>query len=91
MNQRLSQFSKGNRGIHRQATKAIRAYVVQPLDLLSTEQRETLIRSAFLRYEGDLAAAAELPIGSETGTQAQQELTRKQVRKSFLKRILEGG
>ena len=93
MNQRLSQFSKGNRvGIYRQATKAIRAYgVVQPLDLLSTEQRETLIRSAFLRYEGDLAAAAELPIGSETGTQAQQELTRKQVRKSFLKRILEGG
>ena len=93
MNQRLSQFSKGNRvGIYRQATKAIRAYgVVQPLDLLSTEQRETLIRSAFLRYEGDLAAAAEVHIGSETGTQAQQELTRKQVRKSFLKRILEGG
>jgi hypothetical protein len=96
MKQRLSQLSAGDRQeVYRQATKAIRAYgVVQPLDLMSAENRERLIQNAFRQYEDELAA--DLPptpdpvtsIGAMT--ESQPGSSTKQVRKSFLRRLLEG-
>ena len=81
-------------GVYRQATKAIRAYgVVQPLDLMSSENRAALIRAAFLRHEEMLSAApasAPEPEPMEV-PQAQREPNRKPARKSLLRRILEGG
>ena len=93
MKQRLSQLSAGDRQeVYRQATKAIRAYgVVQPLDLMSAENRATLIRAAFLRYEEGVTAAPASTPDTGAGTQAQLESTRKPARKSLLRRILEGG
>lgn len=93
MKQRLSQQSAGERQeVYRQATKAIRAYsVVQPLDLMSDENRAALIRAAFLRYEHDVTAATTSTPKPGTGTQAQPESSRKPARKSLLRRILDGG
>lgn len=93
MKQRLSQLSAGDRQeVYRQATKAIRAYgVVQPLDLMSAENRATLIRAAFLRYEDGVTAASASTPDTGAGTQAQPESNRKPARKSLLRRILEGG
>ena len=97
MKQRLSQLSAGLRqDVYRQATKAIRAYgVVQPLDLMPTENRARLIQDAFRRYEDQLTAATSsppsppAPIGTENETQPGSST--KQVRKSFLRRLLDGG
>lgn len=97
MKKRLSQLSAGLRqDVYRQATKAIRAYgVVQPLDLMSAENRSRLIQDAFQRFENDLKAAPPLeekPAAS-SGTDAQRDTTpsKKPARKSLLRRILEGG
>jgi len=93
MKQRLSQHSAGERKeVYRQATKAIRAYsVVQPLDLMSAENRAALIRAAFLRYEHDVTAGPPSTPELGTGKQAQSGSSRKPARKSLLRRILEGG
>lgn len=97
MKQRLSQLSAAVRqDVYRQATKAIRAYgVVQPLDLMPAENRARLIQDAFLRYEDQLTAATPStpsPTAS-TGTENEPQpgSSTKQVRKSFLRRLLEGG
>lgn len=95
--QRLSQLTAGvHQDVYRQATKAIRAYgIVQPLDLMSAEKRAHLIQAAFRRYENELTA---LPLSApdpvepiETETQAQLGSTTKPMRKSFLRRLLDGG
>jgi hypothetical protein len=97
MKQRLSLRTAGFRQeVYRQATKAIRAYgVVQPLDLMSAENRARLIEDAFRRYEDELT---EVPpsrpdpvasIGSET--QPRPDSRTRPTRKSLLRRILEGG
>ena len=97
MKQRLSQLTAGVRqDIYRQATKAIRAYgVVQPLDLMSAENRARLIQDAFLRYEVELTAVTPStpdPVPSiGTETELQPVSSKKQVRKSFLRRLLDGG
>ena len=97
MKQRLSKRTAGDRQeVYRQATKAIRAYgVVQPLDLMSTENRTRLIQDAFRRYEGELTADPPstsdptASIGSET--QPRPESSSKPGRRSLLRRILQGG
>ena len=97
MKQRLTQLSAAVRqDVYRQATKAIRAYgVVQPLDLMPTENRARLIQDAFRRYEDQLTAATSstpspsASIGTENETQPGSST--KQVRKSFLRRLLDGG
>jgi hypothetical protein len=97
MKQRLSQLTAAIRqDVYRQATKAIRAYgVVQPLDLMSAENRAHLIQDAFRRYEDEVSSisestsdstasggiATDLPLGSRTT----------QGRKSFLRRLLDRG
>lgn len=97
MKQRLSQLSAGVRQeVYRQATKAIRAYgVVQPLDLMSAENRALLIRAAFQRYEDDMTVAQsstpETASSSGSGTQEKPASSTKPARKSLLRRILEGG
>lgn len=97
MKQRLSRFSASVRqDVYRQATKAIRAYgVVQPLDLMSAENRAHLIQAAFRRYEDELAVAPSAALDSvasiETETQSQPASTTKPMRKSFLRRLLDGG
>lgn len=74
MKQRLSQLSAGSRqDVYRQATKAIRAYgVVQPLDLMSAENRMRLIRAAFQRCEDDLNT---VPEPEETSSMVPPEVT----------------
>jgi hypothetical protein len=96
MKQRLSELSAAVRqDVYRQATKAIRAYgVVQPLDLMPAGNRARLIQDAFRRYEDKLTAPPSTPdpmasIGTET--EPQPGSSRKQVRKSFLRRLLDGG
>lgn len=97
MKQRLSQVSAGLRqDVYRQATKAIRAYgVVQPLDLMSAENRSRLIQDAFQRYEKELTAAppSEVETAASSGRDVQKKSTssKKPARKSLLRRILEGG
>lgn len=93
MKQRLNHLSAGDRQeVYRQATKAIRSYgVVQPLDLMTPENRAALIRAAFLRYEDDATAAPPSTPEPGAGTQVQSDSSRKPARKSFLRRILEGG
>jgi len=97
MKLRLSQVSAGLRqDVYRQATKAIRAYgVVQPLDLMSAENRSRLIKDAFQRYEKELTAAppSELESAASSGSDVQMKSTssKKPARKSLLRRILEGG
>lgn len=97
MKQRLSQVSAGLRqDVYRQATKAIRAYgVVQPLDLMSAENRSRLIQDAFQRYEKELTAAppSEVESAASSGSDVQKKSTssKKPARKSLLRRILEGG
>jgi hypothetical protein len=97
MKQRLDQFSAGVRQeVYRQATKAIRAYgVVQPLDLMSAENRALLIRAVFRRYEDDmtLVLSSTWVTGSSSGsdTQEKQASGTKSARKGLLRRILEGG
>jgi hypothetical protein len=95
MRKRLSQRSAAERQeVYRRATKAIRAYgVVQPLDLMSSENRAALIRAAFLRHEEILSAApasAPEPEPIEV-PKAQRAPNSKPARKSLLRRILEGG
>jgi hypothetical protein len=97
MKQRLSQHSAAVRqDVYRQATKAIRAYgVVQPLDLMPAENRSRLIQYAFRKYEDEMTApspSAPSPmasIGAES--EPQPGSSKKQVRKSFLRRLLDGG
>jgi hypothetical protein len=97
MKQRLSQLSAAARqDVYRQATKAIRAYgVVQPLDLMPAENRVRLIQDAFRRYELELNAVIPstsdpvAPVGSEI--EVPPGSSTKQVRKSFLRRLLDGG
>lgn len=97
MKQRLSQLSASVRqDVYRQATKAIRAYgVVQPLDLMTAENRAQLIQVVFRRYEDELPALSPSALDSveSTETEAQVRLrsTTKPARKSLLRRILEGG
>jgi len=97
MKQRLSQVSAGLRqDVYRQATKAIRAYgVVQPLDLMSAENRSRLIQDAFQRYENELKAAppSEVEAAASSGSDVQKKSTssKKPARKSLLRRILDGG
>ena len=97
MKQRLSQVSAGLRqDVYRQATKAIRAYgVVQPLDLMSAENRSRLIQDAFQRYEKDLIAAppSEVEPAASSGSDVQKKSksSKKPARKSLLRRILERG
>ena len=97
MKQRLSQVSAGLRqDVYRQATKAIRAYgVVQPLDLMSAQNRSRLIQDAFQRYEKELTAAppSEVESAASSGSDVQKKSTssKKPARKSLLRRILEGG
>lgn len=95
MKQRLSQLSAGLRqDVYRQATKAIRAYgVVQPLDLMTSDNRTRLIQSAFQRYENELTAAPPSNPESEasSGTDAQGMSIKKPPRRSLLRRILQGG
>lgn len=97
MKQRLSQRTAADRQeVYRQATKAIRAYgVVQPLDLMSAENRAHLIQDAFRRYEGGLAAAPPLaqdPVASiGLETQPGPDSGTRPRRRSLLRRILEGG
>jgi hypothetical protein len=97
MKQRLSQLSAAVRqDVYRQATKAIRAYgVVQPLDLMPAENRARLIRNAFRRYEDELTAVTAStpdPVASvRTETEAPLGSSTKQMRKSFLRRLLDGG
>ncbi|MBM3298456.1 MAG: hypothetical protein FJY85_00710 [Deltaproteobacteria bacterium] len=96
MKQRLSQVSAGLRqDVYRQTTKAIRAYgVVQPLDLMSAENRSRLIQDAFQRYEKELTAAppSELESAASSGSDVQKKATssKKPALKSLLRRILEG-
>lgn len=82
--------------VYRQATKAIRAYsVVQPLDLMTSENRAGLIQAAFRRYEDELnvepppSRAPEASIGTETQPLPGSSPT--QVRRSFIRRLLDGG
>ena len=97
MKQRLSQLSAAVRqDVYRQATKAIRAYsVVQPMDLMPAENRARLIQGAFRRYEDELTTAtpsAPSPVASiQQETEPQPRSSTKQVRKSFLRRLLDGG
>jgi hypothetical protein len=97
MKDRLGQLSAAVRqDVYRQATKAIRAYsVVQPLDLMSAENRSDLIQAAFRRYELEAPIVTQVsqePVDSiEFAMPQQTEPKTKPVRKSFLKRLLEGG
>jgi hypothetical protein len=96
MKQRLSQLSAGDRQeVYRQATKAIRAYgVVQPLDLMSAENRERLIQNAFRQHEDELTSVLlrtpDPVISIGAMTEPQPGSSTKQVWKSFLRRLLEG-
>jgi hypothetical protein len=99
MKQRLSHFSSDIRmNVSRQATKAICAYdFVQPLDLMSTEGRQHFIQHVFRRYEDTLTKGA-LPTSNpaasavidSASTPASPE-SAKPIRRSFLRRFLEGG
>lgn len=97
MKQRLSHLSAGQRqDVYRQATKAIRAYgVVQPLDLMSAENRSRLIQDAFQRYENELTAALPTQLTPEKSTKIDDKLISKSndkpARKGLLRRLLEGG
>ena len=97
MKQRLSELSSAVRqDVYRQATKAIRAYgVVQPLDLMPAGNRARLIQDAFRRYEDELTAVPPStpdPMASiGTETEPKPGSSRQQVRKSFLRRLLDGG
>lgn len=97
MKDRLGELTAAVRqDVYRQATKAIRAYsVVQPLDLMSSENQAGLIQAAFRRYEE--ALNVELPpspvptasIGTETQPLPGSSPT--QARRSFFRRLLDGG
>jgi hypothetical protein len=68
---------------------------VQPLDLMSDENRTAVIQAAFRRHEGEMATAplpsSDGEVSTQPDTRVRAASNRKPARKSLLRRILEGG